>query len=390
MLAKLQTLLKNVGDLERTISRITKGATNSFSNKPRLTPKEVHTMALGIDTVPQIIEVLSQANTTNRETINTLISGLKPLTELVNKIKEALLVETSTTFGTGQIFKPKYNIELDQYIFAHQSARNWIEQYQNNERNATSIPSLKVCFNNVFGYYIEVTKTHTSKTPPHYERKQTTTNTERYTTTELKKFEEQILGAERRILELELQLFNDLLNAIVTNIPHIQANSQAIAVIDVLQSFADVSISNNYVRPHIDDSTTIDIKDGRHPVVETILGISEPYTPNSTYLNTNEQQIHLITGPNMAGKSCYLRQVALIIFMGQIGCFVPAKEATFGIVDRIFTRVGASDNISAGESTFMIEMSETAYILNNATERSLIILDEVGRGTAASDGISLA
>ncbi|MCL2039025.1 MAG: DNA mismatch repair protein MutS [Bacteroidetes bacterium] len=320
------------------------------------------------------------------KTINNIIS----LDELVKTIKDAILDEPSINFGTGNIFRKGYNEELDLYVQAKYSAQNWLDKYQDKERAATDIPSLKAGYNSVFGYYIEITKIHSKKIPSHYERKQTLVNAERYTTPELKEFEAKILDAEFKIQEIEHRLFNEIKSKILEYIEQIQNNAYHLAVLDCFQSFATISKLNNYVKPSIDDSLSLEIDAGRHPVVEKSLPASEIFVPNNTFMDTDTEQIHIITGPNMAGKSCYLRQTALIVLMGQIGCFVPANKAHFGFVDRIFTRVGAQDNISAGESTFLVEMQETAYILNNATKRSLILLDEVGRGTATFDGISIA
>jgi len=322
--------------------------------------------------------------------ISKITRQIKPLDELVNTIQSAMLAEPSIQFGNGNIFKKGYNAELDSYIEAKFSAKQWLEKFQEQERINTGISTLKVSFNSVFGYYIEITKIHNSKVPPHYERKQTLTNAERYTTPLLKEFEAKILDAEFKIQELEQHLFNGIKTKILEYIEPIQQNANALAQLDCLQSFATVAKLNDYVKPKIDDSLALEIVDGRHPVIEKMLPAGEKYTPNSTFLDCENEQIHIITGPNMAGKSCYLRQTALIILLGQIGSFVPARKANFGLVDRIFTRVGAQDNITSGESTFLVEMQETAYILNNATQRSMILLDEVGRGTATFDGISIA
>ena len=324
------------------------------------------------------------------QNIKKIVDNLVSLDELVRTIQGAMLDEPSINFGAGNIFRQGYNEELDLYVQAKFSAKKWLDKFQERERANTDIPSLKVGFNSVFGYYIEITKTHSNKAPAHYERKQTLTNAERYTTPELKEFETKILNAEFKIQEIEQRLFNEIKIKILEYVEQIQSNAYYLSVLDCLQSFATISIQNDYVKPEIDDSFVLEIEAGRHPVVEKLLPNSEKFVANGTFLDTNTEQIHIITGPNMAGKSCYLRQTALIVLMGQIGCFVPANKAHFGLVDRIFTRVGAQDNITAGESTFLVEMQETAYILNNATKRSLILLDEVGRGTATFDGISIA
>jgi len=261
---------------------------------------------------------------------------------------------------------------------------------QNRESQRTGISSLKVSYNNVFGYYIEVRNTHKEKVPPEWIRKQTLVNAERYITEELKEYESKILGAEEKITDLETRLFNDLVLAAAEYIPQIQLNASLAGKLDCLHSFAVVSLENNYTRPVLDDSRVLDISDGRHPVIEKQLPPGESYVPNDLFLDTDDQQIIILTGPNMSGKSALLRQTALIVLMAQTGCFVPARAARIGIVDKIFTRVGASDNISLGESTFMVEMNETASILNNLSDRSLILLDEIGRGTSTYDGISIA
>lgn len=270
------------------------------------------------------------------------------------------------------------------------SGKDYLLKIQKEETLKTGISSLKIGYNNVFGYYLEVTNTHKDKVPETWIRKQTLTNAERYITEELKEYESKILGAEDKILALEQKIFNDLIISMLDYIKPIQLNAQLIARLDVLLSFSKVAIENNYVKPNINESFSIDIKNGRHPVIETQLPVGEKYIANDMYLDNEKQQIIIITGPNMSGKSALLRQTALIVLMAQIGSFIPAEEATLGIVDKIFTRVGASDNISSGESTFMIEMNETASILNNISNRSLILLDEIGRGTSTYDGISIA
>jgi DNA mismatch repair protein MutS len=395
ILERLIAILNNFGDLERLVSRISSG---------KSTTRDILSLANSLEKIPQIIDLFSgfsnfddkktdenlEAENPKSNYLKKLISKLTEVNELVKTIKSAMLEDPAINFGNGNIFRTGFNSELDSFIRAKYSGKKWISDFQDEERNSSGINSLKVSFNNVFGYFIEVTKTHSSKVPEHYERKQTLTNAERYTTPILKEFEQKILTAEYKISEIELQLFNELKQKVTAFIEQIQANAEIIAEIDCLQSFASTSLLNNYVKPIIDDSYKLEIEEGRHPVVEKLLTISEKYTPNSTNIDSEIEQIHIITGPNMAGKSCYLRQTALVVLLGQIGCFVPAKKAHFGLIDRIFTRVGAQDNITSGESTFLIEMQETAYILNNATKRSLILLDEVGRGTATFDGISIA
>ncbi len=288
------------------------------------------------------------------------------------------------------LFQKGVSEELDELRKILYSGKDYLNNLQTRESQRTGISSLKVSFNNVFGYYIEVRNTHKDKVPPEWIRKQTLVNAERYITEELKEYESKIFGAEEKIIDLETKLYNELILAILEFIPPIQINSSLIARLDCLQSFALVSGENNYVRPVLDDSRVLEITDGRHPVIEKQLPPGESYVPNDLYLDTDDQQIIILTGPNMSGKSALLRQTALIVLMAQTGCYVPARSARIGVVDKIFTRVGASDNISLGESTFMVEMNEAASILNNLSDRSLILLDEIGRGTSTYDGISIA
>jgi Mismatch repair ATPase (MutS family) len=294
------------------------------------------------------------------------------------------------TLTDGGVIRKGYNAELDDIRLLAFGAKDWVAKHQQSERERTGISSLKIGYNNVFGYYIEVTHTHKDKVPANYIRKQTLTNAERFVTPELKEYEEKILHAEEKILILETRLFNELRQMIAEYIGVIQANAHAIAMLDCYVSLAEGAVENHYVCPTMDDSFRIDIKDGRHPVIEKLLPPGEHYTPNHTLLDIASDQILIITGPNMSGKSSYLRQVGLIVLLAQIGSFVPATSAHIGMVDRIYTRVGASDNIASGESTFLVEMHEAANIVNTATQRSLILLDEIGRGTSTFDGISIA
>ncbi len=374
----IRKIFSGVGDLERLISKISTGRAN---------PRDCISIKNSLKKIPEMKKAL---NNTDSEFLNTIVSKLDNLETVTELIENALLDEPSATLGGGNVFQPGFNENLDEYVEAKFSGKNWITSYQNKQKQETGIPTLKVGFNNVFGYYIDITKVHTKKVPEYYERKQTLTNSERYTTTELKEIEAKIFNAEEKIDELENQLFVNLKQKISAYTEIIQKNAQYISVIDCLQSFAHSGREYNYCKPEIDESEIIDIKEGRHPVVEKLLPAGSSFTPNDTLLDTENEQIHIITGPNMSGKSCYLRQAALIILLGQIGSYVPANSAKFGIVDRIFTRVGAQDNITAGESTFLVEMQEAANILNNATQKSLILLDEVGRGTATFDGISIA
>ena len=290
----------------------------------------------------------------------------------------------------GDVIAPGYSAELDDLRSIRDNGKQYLLEIQEREAEKTGISSLKVGYNNVFGYYLEVRNTFKDKVPENWIRKQTLAQAERYITPELKEYEEKILGADEKILILETQLFTELVQDMQKFIPQIQIDANIIAHLDCLLSFAKVSESNRYVRPVIDDSDVIDIKEGRHPVIETQMPIGEKYVPNDVELDTEKQQIMMITGPNMAGKSALLRQTALIVLLAQMGCFVPAESARIGLVDKIFTRVGASDNISLGESTFMVEMTEAANILNNVTPKSLVLFDELGRGTSTYDGISIA
>lgn len=374
----LRNRLNEIGDLERLISKISSGRCN---------PRDVVSLKDSIALLPEIKQIISEMP---HESLKRLSEKIILSDDLTKLIEESIIDDPSTNIGSGKVFRQGYNQELDSYIDAKFSGKNWIKDYQEQERKSSGIPSLKVGYNSVFGYYIEITKVHSSKAPEHYQRKQTLTNSERYTTDKLNEIEEKILHAEEKISELESRLFAELNGKIAAKAIIIQQNANIIAIIDCLQGFAQASRENNYCRPQIDESGIIDIEDGRHPVVEKLLPVGDSFVPNSTKLDPNNDFIHIITGPNMSGKSSYLRQVALIVLMGQVGCFVPARSAKFGVVDRIFTRVGAQDNISAGESTFLVEMQEAANILNNATDKSLILLDEVGRGTATFDGISIA
>jgi DNA mismatch repair protein MutS len=378
LLEGLKYELSQIGDIERLISKICTARAN---------PRDVVSLKHSLGRIPELKKVIAGLPESE---LSQLRNELDELTEIYDMLNKTLLDEPTSQTGTGSVFRKGYNTELDNYIEATFSGKNWMAEYKEKERKRTNIPSLKIGFNNVFGYYIEISHTHKNKIPEDYERKQTLTNAERYITPELKTFESKILNAKEKIAETEQSLFSELLIKISLYTNQIQKDAYLIAQIDSLYSFAVVSVEYDYSEPVVDESTKIEIKDGRHPVVERLLPIGEHFQTNLTTLDTNGEIIHIITGPNMAGKSCYLRQVGLIVFLTQIGCFVPAKKAHIGIVDRIFTRVGAQDNITAGESTFLVEMQEAANIMNNATERSLILLDEVGRGTATFDGISIA
>jgi DNA mismatch repair protein MutS len=318
------------------------------------------------------------------------VEQLNPCLTIRDQISKTLKEDVPVAVNKGNVIADGFSKELDDLRGLAFSGKDYLVKIQQREVERTGITSLKIGYNNVFGYYLEVTNVHKDKVPEEWHRKQTLTNAERYITEELKEYEQKILGAEEKILILEAKLFNDLILSLVEYIKPIQLNAQAIGKMDVLLSFALTAIQNNYVKPEVNESFTLDIKNGRHPVIEKEMPIGEEYIPNDVHLDNEKQQILIITGPNMSGKSALLRQTALIVLLAQIGSFVPAESATIGLVDKIFTRVGASDNISSGESTFMVEMNETSSILNNISNRSLILLDEIGRGTSTYDGISIA
>ena len=375
---KIIDTLSNIGDLERLISKICTARAN---------PREVialKNMLFYISDLKKNVEQVSSS------TLSGIRDGLHSLDHLVQRISDAIVDDPPLSLADGGVLKKGYNKELDDLRDNALNGKTWIANLQKTERERTGISSLKVGFNNIFGYYIEVTHTHRDKIPAQYIRKQTMVNAERFITPELKEYEEKILHAEEKILALETQLFNELRMAVGEDAESIQQNARLIAMLDCFTSLADVAVDNDYVCPEIDEGTRIEIVEGRHPVIERLLPPGEPYTPNNTMIDTEQQQILIITGPNMSGKSSYLRQAGLIVLLAQIGSFVPAKKAHIGIVDRIYTRVGASDNIASGESTFLVEMHEAANIVNTATPRSLILLDEVGRGTSTFDGISIA
>lgn len=375
---QLSEELKQIGDLERIISKICTGRAN---------PRDVINLKLSLKRIPIIKDILRNVKSIALQKIRDSLIGL---TYIVDKIEMMLVDDPPLNIADGGVIKPGFNAELDELRNLSISGKDYLAQLQTRERERTQIPSLKVAYNKVFGYYIEISNAHKNKVPQDYIRKQTLVNAERYITPELKQYEEKILNAEERIYQLESEFFNELRITISDEAEKIQKNAQLIAALDCFLSFAEVAIENNYVKPEVNDDDAIIIKNGRHPVVEKILPYGEKFTPNDTFLDNSTQQIMIITGPNMSGKSVYLRQVGLIVLLAQIGSFVPAESARIGIVDKIFTRVGASDNLAGGESTFLVEMHETANIVNNATPKSLILLDEVGRGTSTFDGLSIA
>ncbi|MDR0811007.1 MAG: DNA mismatch repair protein MutS [Paludibacter sp.] len=379
---ELKTLLEQqislIGDLERIISKVAVG---------RINPREVVQLKVALKAIEPIKDACLK---TDNLFLQKTADQLNACAVISEKVEREITADPPSLVNKGGIIRDGVNDELDELRTLSSKSKFYLQKIQERESALTDIPSLKISFNNVFGYYIEVRNTHKDKVPQEWIRKQTLSDRERYITPELKSYEEKILGAEEKILELETRLFNDLVIGLADYIPAIQLNSNLVAQLDCLLSFTRVSVENRYVKPAISDENVLDIKEGRHPVIEKQLPAGETYITNDVFLDIEKQQIIIVTGPNMAGKSALLRQTALITLMAQIGCFVPAASATIGVVDKIFTRVGASDNISQGESTFMVEMSEAASILNNLSNRSLVLFDELGRGTSTYDGISIA
>ena len=370
--------LHRVGDLERIISKVAVG---------RVSPREVVQLRNALDAVRPIKEACLYAE---NEALKRIGEQLNLCESIKNRIEKEIQPDPPQLIAKGDVIADGCNEELDELRALSKNSKDYVLNIQEREAEKTVITSLKVGYNNVFGYYLEVRNTFKSKVPDTWVRKQTLAQAERYITQELKEYEDKILGADEKILALEARLFSELILAMQDFIPQIQINANLLARIDCLLSFAKTSEDNSYIRPVIDDSEVIDIRQGRHPVIETQLPLGERYVPNDVYLDTEKQQVMMITGPNMAGKSALLRQTALIVLLAQVGCFVPAERANIGLVDKIFTRVGASDNISLGESTFMVEMTEASNILNNVSSKSLVLFDELGRGTSTYDGISIA
>jgi DNA mismatch repair protein MutS len=373
-----QSYIRKVGDLERLITKVA---------VLRINPRELVALGESLTALEPLKELLGKAS---EPVLKRIAEQIQLCKSMIERIEKEINPTPPPNLTKGDVIAHGVNAELDKLRNIAFTGKDYLSQLQEKYSSETGIPSLKIAFNNVFGYYIEVRNTHKNKVPSEWIRKQTLVSAERYITPELKEYEEQILGAEEKIIELEKQLFNDLIVSLTDYVASIQLNANLIARLDCLQSFATVAISNNYCRPEVTDSLDIDIKQGRHPVIETHMPLGEEYVANDVFINNDDQQIIIITGPNMSGKSALLRQTALITLMAQVGCYVPAKEAKIGVVDKIFTRVGASDNISLGESTFMVEMNEAASILNNLSERSLVLFDELGRGTSTYDGISIA
>ena len=377
-LLRLQTMVGEIGDLERIISRAAAG---------KIIPREVMQLRRGLSQTDPIMKL---CNGKGVQALDDMMANMGDCAELLDYLGKTMHPETASQLGKGDVIAGGVNEELDELRKIARHGKDYLLEVQQREIERTGISSLKIGFNNVFGYYLEVRNAYKDSVPEEWIRKQTLVNAERYITEELKEYEQKILGAEERIYVLEAQIYAELVGKIQANISMIQKNCRILARMDVLSGFADLAVSNNYCRPQMNGSKVIDIKQGRHPVIETMMQAGEEFVPNDIYLDNEKQQIIILTGPNMAGKSALLRQTALIVLMAQVGSFVPASEATLGYCDKIFTRVGASDNISRGESTFMVEMLETSMILHNLSSRSLVLLDEIGRGTSTYDGMSIA
>ena len=377
-LSELQSMIGELGDLERIISRAAAG---------KIMPREVMQLRRGLSQTAPIMQLCGGKGV---EALDELIGRMGDCAQLLEYLGNVMHPETASQLGKGDVIADGVNEELDELRRIARHGKDYLLEVQQREIERTGISSLKIGFNNVFGYYLEVRNAHKDSVPEEWIRKQTLVNAERYITEELKEYEQKIMGAEERIYALEVQIYGELVAKIQANIAMIQKNCRLLARLDVLSGFADLALSNNYCRPKMDDSKVIDIRQGRHPVIETMMQVGEEFVPNDIYLDNEKQQVIILTGPNMAGKSALLRQAALIVLMAQVGSFVPASAAAIGYCDKIFTRVGASDNISRGESTFMVEMLETSMILHNLSSRSLVLLDEIGRGTSTYDGMSIA
>ena len=377
-LVRLQELIGDIGDLERIISRAAAG---------KIMPREVMQLRRGLSRTAPIMEICSGKGV---QALDDMLSRMGDCASLLDYLGKTMHPETASQLGKGDVIASGVNEELDELRKIARHGKDYLLEVQQREIERTGISSLKIGFNNVFGYYLEVRNAYKDVVPQEWIRKQTLVNAERYITEELKEYEQKILGAEERIYVLESQIYAALVARIQSEISVIQKNCRILSRLDVLSGFADLAVTNRYCRPQIDDSKIIDIKQGRHPVIETMMSAGEEFVPNDIYLDNGKQQVIILTGPNMAGKSALLRQTALIVLMAQIGCYVPAESANIGYCDKIFTRVGASDNISRGESTFMVEMLETSMILHNISSRSLVLLDEIGRGTSTYDGMSIA
>jgi DNA mismatch repair protein MutS len=378
LLLNLGSELKSFSDLERIMAKVV---------TYKITPRELIQLKLSLLKIKPIKNLISLSSLKNLNKINSSLSNCD---SIINLLEKTLNDDAPVNIKKGNVIKEKYNSELDNLRNLSESGKNYLDEILEREKQLTGISSLKISFNNVFGYYIEVRNIHKDKVPNDWIRKQTLVNAERYITSELKDYESKILGAEEKIVLLEAKLFNELINELIKDIKLVQNNSFWIATLDCLTGFANLALKSNYSKPVLDNSKNLKIIMGRHPVIESQLSQENPYIPNDISLCDKKNQIMMITGPNMSGKSAILRQTALIVLLAQIGSYVPAKKAKIGIIDKIFTRVGASDNISAGESTFMVEMNESASIINNISNNSIVLLDEIGRGTSTYDGISIA
>jgi len=377
-LDRIRTLINNVGDLERSISRAATG---------KILPREVMTMKRSLSQMQPIKELCGDCG---NSALESLVKGMRRCDKLVELISRTLGDDPASAIGKGDVIAEGVDSQLDELRSISRGGKDFLLQIQQREIERTGITSLKISYNNVFGYYIEVRNTFKDKVPPEWIRKQTLVNAERFITEELKEYEEKILGAESAIYEIESRIFSNLISEIQKCIRDIQENCQIVSKLDVLSNFAFLALERNYCRPEMNKGNVLDIKDGRHPVIETLMNAGEEYVANDVHLDSSKDQIIIVTGPNMSGKSAILRQTALIVLMAQIGSFVPASAASIGYFDKIFTRVGATDNISRGESTFMVEMLETSMIMHNLSSRSLVLLDEIGRGTSTYDGMSIA
>ena len=377
ILKEIQNLLKEIADIERILARISSGKSS---------PRDIINLGTSLDKIPFIKSIISK----KESSLFNLLNRFKDTQGISSKILKTIKLDSPITANKGGYIRSGISDELDDLRNLSEDASKWMIKMQMEEQKKTSIPSLKIGFNRVFGYYLEVTKTHVDKVPEYYIRKQTLTNSERYFTEELKEYEEKILSAEEKIYNLEFDILNSLKKEILSSAEYIQKNARILSRLDIAAALAKLAISKNYIRPLIDDSKCLEIRNGRHPVVEDLLPIGQDFIPNDLDLDYENVQIAIITGPNMAGKSTYLRQVGIMVILAHIGSYIPAESSRVGIIDQLFTRVGASDNLAGGESTFLVEMNETANILNNATINSLILLDEIGRGTSTFDGLSIA
>ena len=378
ILESIRNDLQKTADVQRILGKI---------NKDKASPRDLYILGATLEKIPIWQKILKSSKNSN---LIFLSKSFLDTSKLFKKIKFVISKNAPALLSNGNVINNGVNTELDELRRIVLNEKQWLESFQNSLRKDLDIPKLKIGYNKIFGFYIEVTKSHQKKVPYSFIRKQTLTNSERYITEDLKKYEEKILNAQQNIYNIESKIFMNICIETMNDIIKLQENASAINYLDFYSSLAFLAIKNNYVKPNLTYNPILNISDGRHPVVEKLLPLTEKFIPNNTCIDSNNNQIHLLTGPNMAGKSTYLRQIGLIVIMSQIGSYVPASKANIGVVDRLFTRVGASDNLAGGESTFLVEMIEASNILNNATEKSLILLDEIGRGTSTYDGLSLA